>query len=427
MKKLLCCLVLGVTLLQAKTYTVDELVLQALKNSPDINISSIDLEAAKKRYDQAHGGYLPRLDLSADYTYINSKTAPQNFSDDDTVLTGSLTLKQLLYDFGKTSGIVGNYENLSKAFNATLQEQILRKKRDVKTAYYDILKNKSLITVNEENLKLNKAQLYRSKRYYEAGIRTKIDISDAQVRVVKAEIALKNSRYDLQKSFAKLDTIVGFSKIGYKYDVYETKIDLNKDLYASLPTYPYDLAKAIAYAYQNRPLLQNKRYQIQAQHELVKNAKSTYYPSIYFNADYVRSDAKEYNLLFDKDQYSLTANLNWNIFKGGSDEAKIEEQKLLEQKKSSELTKMMLKIKEEVTRSYIALDKSKEDVRLSENLLKFSAQKFEQVSKQYEHGLSDYIELQEARQGYIDAKTNLVINYYNYFAAMAILDAAIGK
>ena len=69
----------------------------------------------------------------------------------------------------------------------------------------------------------------------------------------------------------------------------------------------------------------------------------------------------------------------------------------------------------------------KDSVELSQSLLEVSDEKFDQASKRYEHGLSDYIELQEARQGYIDSKASLVVNYYNYYSAVAVLDNSIGK
>ena len=69
----------------------------------------------------------------------------------------------------------------------------------------------------------------------------------------------------------------------------------------------------------------------------------------------------------------------------------------------------------------------KDSVELSQSLLTASEEKFDQAQKRYEHGLSDYIELQQARQGYIDAKSSLVVDYYNYYNAIAVLDNAIGK
>ena len=428
MKKLLLFLTAcTLSLAQTQIYNVDELIVEALKRSPDINISTIDYEASKKRYDQAFGLYLPKLSLGANLSYENLQK-PKIFKYDGGSIVGSLTLTQLLYDFGKTSGLVGETKNLSKAFDATLQEKILHKKKDVKIAYYNVLKNKTLITVNKENLKLNQSQLIRSKRYFEAGIRTKIDVSDAKVNVIKAEIALKNSEFDLKNAFAKLDTIVGFDASTNDYDVYNISTNLDKNLYSALPEFGFTLKEAISYAYEHRPQMLAYRYKTQAQRELVKNAKSTYYPSIYLGANYFQNSATDNTSSdFDLQMWDVGAYISWNLYNGGSDKAKIEEQQLIEQQNRSKEFQTKLRIKENVTRSYIALQKSKKQVKLSQELLTLSKEKFDQVSKQYDHGLADYIKLQEARQGYINAKSDLVINYYNYFSALAVLEAAIGK
>ncbi len=413
--------------LHAQTYTLDELVTSAFKNSPDINISSIDVALSKERYDQAFSGYLPKLDLQAAALHKNTLDAPLGLNGEDTVLSGSLVFSQLLYDFGKTSSLVLHAKKSTQSSNAALTESMLQKRLEVQTKYYGILRYKELIVVNKENIKLNESQLHRAKRYYETGIRTKVDISDAEVRLIKAQIALKNAEFNLQKAFAALDRAVGFTHIGMHYDVEVQKLDSSYKVYETLPPYPYELEKAIEYAYTHRPKLKKFAYAKEAAKALVKNAKAAYFPALSLNGEYTKSDAKKYNFIYDQEKWEAGLTLKWNLYGGGRDRAKIAENRLQTNKRNAQLTRTMLEIKEETTNTYIALQKSKEDVKLSQNLLKFAKLKFEQVSKQYEHGLSDYIELQEARQSYIDAKSALVVNYYNYYAAIAALDAAIGR
>ena len=120
-------------------------------------------------------------------------------------------------------------------------------------------------------------------------------------------------------------------------------------------------------------------------------------------------------------------NLDWNIYQGGASSARDEAQRTQTNIAYSKLAYSKLVVKTEVTNAYINLDSVKDSVVLSKSLLDASKEKFDQAGQRYEHGLSDYIELQQARQGYIDAAAKLVINYYNYFDAIAILDNAIGK
>ncbi len=420
-------LLCSLTLQAAQELTLKQLIQKALKGSPDLTVSKLNYEASRKRYDQAFGGYLPRLDLFASATHVKSLQTPLIGSAEDDLMGARISLTQLLYDFGRTSATVGSFDKRALAQKASLHEAIVKKQKEVKLAYYEILKNMALIRVNEENLKLNRAQLYRAKRYFEAGIRTKIDISDAKVRVIKAEIALKNSRYDLQRSYATLDRIIGIDKARHDYKVAWRGTDFDAELYGKLPQYPLNLAKAIEYAWQNRPELLQYRYESQAQAEVHKSTRSLYYPALYAAANYEKTEADKYEALFSKEVWDAGIYMNWNLFAGGSDRAKVQEQKLLTLKSDAAVLQKELLIKEEVTQAYIVLNKTKEDVRLSQSLLELSKQKFEQVSKQYEHGLSDYIELQEARQGYIDAKSGLVVSYFNYFGAIASLDAALGR
>lgn len=88
---------------------------------------------------------------------------------------------------------------------------------------------------------------------------------------------------------------------------------------------------------------------------------------------------------------------------------------------------MQLQIKQAVTNAYINLAQKRDELILSKSLVDVSSEKFDQASKRYENGLADFIELQQARQDYIDAKANLINTYFDYYIARANLDNAIGK
>jgi len=426
-KKVIYILFLFSTLLFGeKIYNVDELIVKTFKASPDLNISRLNFQVSQKKYDQAFSGYLPKIDLNANLSHLHRDGLINTSKDiEDDMLVGSLTLQQLIYDFGGRSSNVASFKEQMKYYDASVAEKLLTKKRDVKLAYYNILKNMSLIGVSKEALKLNKAQLYRSKRYYESGIRTKIDISDAKVRVVKAEIDLKNAEFDLEKAYTRLDRVVGI--VDEEYKVYNKEVDLTQNLYEKLPPYDLDIKEAVKFAYNNRPEIKKYMFDIVAQKELQKSVGARYYPQIYFDAGYEKQDAEKYSEFLDADKWDVMLNLNWNLYTGGSDKAKKEQQVIETQKSISKLNSLKLFIKEDVTNAYIALKKARETLKLSQSLLNVSKEKFEQVSKQYKYGLSDYIELQIARQEYIDAKNALVIKYYEYFSALAILDATVGR
>ncbi len=427
LKKYLLPLIASVQIISAQTYTLDELIIESLQNSPDVAISEMQYNASEKRYNAAFANYLPSIDMLGSAGLIHQdETLTTPKSIDDTLLLGKLSLKQLVYDFGKTGGSVDSNKYQVQAAQMQNLQKISDKKRDVKQAYYNVLKAKALIDVQKESVKLNAAQLYRARKYFDAGIRTKIDVSDAKVRLIQAKLKLKKAQYDLKLAYTELDKVVGFEDLEKQYDVLTQALDL-AHLYGSLSLYPLGLKDAILYAYEHRPEVQSTLAQLQARRSEIHTASAEYFPALYLNASYTYQHLDEYTEYLPQKQWDATLNLNWNFYKGGATQANKEEKKIQASISESELLNTKLQIKKNTTDAYLTLNRSRDTVELDQSLLEVSMEKFTQASKRYEHGLSDYIELQEARQGYIDSKAILIIDYYNYYIAFANLDNAIGK
>jgi len=410
-----------------ESYTVDELIVKSMEISPDIQTDILHYKASTQRYKSAKSNYLPSVDLTLDASEIarDGVLANSDTLEKDSLVMGQLSLAQLVYDFGKTSSLVGIKKELSNAYSMQAQKTIANKRLEVKEAYYNLLTSLALIDVHKENLKLNKIQLFRSQKYYEAGIRTKIDISDAQVELIRAKINLKNAQYNLKESYANLDKVVGFKEPFHNYTVYVPKLQIEQ--HDKLKDYDLSLQEAISYAYEHRYELKQQNHTIKASKKQIKLTQSDYYPAVYFLANYTKQDTQILEQFFPEDQWSVGLHLNWNLYKGGATSSNTQEKKLQYQIANSDLNKLKLTIKQEVTQAYINLQRVQDSFELSQSLLKVSKEKFHQASQRYEHGLSDYIELQQARQGYIDAKALLVADYYNYYIAKAYMDNAIGR
>lgn len=419
-------LLLSLQLQAVDTYTVDDLILLALENSPDLHISATKIAISKSKIDIANGAYLPLVDLQLSAGQQARTNIPADDMVRDDLVMGTLSAKQIIYDFGKTGSNVESLKYDSKVQTKTNEQDISDKIRDVRLSYYTVLQNLALIDVQKENVKLNQSQLYRSQKYFQAGIRTKIDISDAQVELIKAKLNLKTAEYDLKLAYATLDNVVGFKGNINEYTVYSQALHLDT-LYDSLQAYNLDLHDSISFAYENKNELKAYKANIQASSSRSDLATSYYYPELYLQAGYTRQKVDKFANSTPKEQWQATLNLDWNLYKGGATDASNEEQRLELDKSHSAFSNAKLSIKKVTTEAYINVYKAKDTVELSQSLVSVSNEKFDQAGKRYEHGLSDYIELQQSRQGYIDAKASLVVNYYRYYQAIAYLDNAIGK
>ena len=410
-------------------YKLDELIMFSLENAPDLNIAKSQYDASRSRSKVADANYLPQIDLHASAGKIGMSDLSNPNSNrliDDNLILGKLSLKQIIYDFGKTAGNSEYFEYQSQAYKMDKVQKVSDKIEAVKSAYYAVLKSIALIDVHKENVKLSEVQLYRSKKYFQAGIRTIIDISDAEVSLIKASLELKKAEYNLKSAYAKLDKSVGFTAITQEYSVYSKELELSS-LYNSLVPYALNLEESILFAYANRAELKKQQADIQAAQAEVRLASSEYYPALYVVADYTKQKLDKLAATTPQDQWQATLNLDWNLYGGGKSDAKSQEKKIQTDISNSQYAYTKLSIKEEITDAYINVNRSKDSVALAQSLVAVSSQKFDQASKRYKHGLSDYIELQQSRQDYIDSKATLVDDYYAYYIAIAVLDNRVGR
>ena len=425
-----CFIALLTTLnLQAKeAMNVDELIKYALEHAPDLKVSRKQVEAASRRKEQAFGYFLPKLDLTLSGGEIGSSDIPTHPDDmkQANFLLGNISLQQLIYDFGKTGSLYDNLKYQEESFNMSSLQKLSDKIKEVKSAYYFTLRAMALIDVAKENLKLNKAQLYRAKRYYAAGIRTKIDISDATVNVIQAKIGVNKAKYKLKAAYENLNKVIGITQTDTPYTVVPQKLLLN-NIYDTLAPYKYDLLQSVEYAYAHRYVIKSSEALLKVSRANTNRAESEYYPAFYLNADYTKQkENDELKHVIPQDQWQASLNLKWNLYQGGSSVSNVQKSIIQEEISQSKLEFLKLQIKKDVADAYINLNESKDTVELAQALLQASMEKFIQAQKRYENGLSDYIELQQARQNYIDAKSGLVIDYYNYYDALAKMYHVIG-
>lgn len=409
--------------------TVDDLIGLALRNSPDLNVSRSDVNISQQQERIAVSDYLPQVDLSgnAGAAGVESEVSGVKVDESGELLTGTLSASQLVYDFGKTGGNIRRYARDTDAARSALQQAIADKILDVKSNYYKVLKSMSLIKVGEENVALNEKQLVRSKRYYEAGIRTKIDVTDARVNLIQARLTLQDSRYDLQLARISLERAIGTQPFEGNYTLYNTPLD-DSDLFRTLPNVDQPLKALESRAYDQRQELKTYVSRIESAQSALTSARGNYYPGVFLQGSYTLNETdKDLELYFPKQQWGAGVGLKWNLFEGMRTDASVLQQRSEVLKRTAAYDDARLTVRQEVADTHTVTLKRRDGVKLSQSLAEAAEEKFVQAQKRYEYGLSDYIELQQARQGYIDARSRLYVAYYDFYIALAQRDRAVGN
>ncbi len=430
MKKVLLGLSLLSSALFAQELTRTELVKLSIVNSPDINITTNAYKAAESRTDAATADYLPQVNIGATVGTQGFAFADNTMglgSDSGALANANINASQLIYDFGKTGGNIDSFSYEANASNQQLSQSISDKILEVEEAYYQVLQANTLIKVNEENVKLNESQVIRSQRYFTAGIRTKIDVTDAEVKLIQAQLDLQNAHYDSRLALVNLQLIVGLMTANHEFKVHRPELNLETNtLYNSLPKNENTVFDYEKVAFENRSSLKSFTATISAKEERRRNIDADYLPQISANAAYTYQKI-EGSTFQPEQQYNATLNLNWNVFSGLQTNALSQEATMNVLQARAESMQEKLRIKLQVDQSFIYVLKNRDSVKLTENLSIAAKEKFNQAQQRYEQGLSDFIELQEARQGYITALSNLVISYYDYFISISTLQHATGE
>lgn len=416
--------VLSAALLDARALRVDDLVQIALKHSPDIRIGDYEYRASHQRSRISESVRLPQISATAALEHGEDRYAG-GIDDHGDTLRGGLRLDQLLYDFGRSGGSIEAARENEMLYRARLHQIVADKVYQVKLRYYDALKAKTHILVQEKNLKLQQEQLRRAKRYLQAGIKTVVDVTDARLRLEQARKSLSDARYLLKLRRALLEESLGTVPEEGRYTLYGASMDLS---HLSLPGKEAPLSELMRYALKHRPLLQGVEHGIRSADAAARSKEAHYTPILNLVGEAAaRHDDTKLPSSMPTRHAKVGLQLSWDLFSGYRDSAEAQEARIYAMKARAQKDRAVLTIRREVTQADLNLRQKREAFRLSRAIVAQAKEKFRQAQKRYDNDLADYIELQEARQSYIDTLSGLVNSYYDYYAARAQLDRAIGR
>ncbi len=407
--------------LNAKDILLEELINTAIQNNSNIKISKYKEEIKDANYESSKAGYLPRVSAVGEVAKYDIKGSNSNQVEDN--VTGfSLSANQLIYDFGKTSNIIDSAKEDYLASNFETVKNISFTVLKIKEAYYNILSSFQQINLAKESIKIDELHLVQAEKYYKAGVRTLIDVTDAQLKLSNSKLELIQAQYNLKNAQTKLISILGIDET--------KKIDIKNaqeitSLAKSLEVTNLQLENLLSKGYENRPELKMFEKQINAQKLKLKSNRAEYYPRVDFDATYSDKDSDKITSV-DVRQATAGVYLKWDLYTGDSTQANIKSSLASLNSLKQQLTQEKLQIKEDITNAYFKLKESEESINIALLSVDLSTVKLDLANKRYQAGLNDLVELNESKLQYTQAKSNLINTYYSYLSSKANLDYAIG-
>lgn len=386
---------------------------------------------------QARSDYLPHLSAEGSYSYIereesageSGETSGSEFfldpveTEKDDVVYGSINFSQLIYDFGKTASTIEVGRMNLLASNAKLHRQVQEIIYLVKEAYYDTLEKRRLIDVAKESVKNFEQHLQRASLYRKAGVRTKIDVINAEVELSNARTNLVSAEYDLKTAKVALEQILGVKPHGGQYVLYQDEIGL-ENILQTMPPVPERLEPLIEEAMLSRPDVIQMSLLTQSAEAGIDASKGDYYPSISAEASYNDYDTE---LSLYKDSWEVGVVASWDLFSGLQTKGAEAEAKGQFLESRAQFEDLQLAVVREVTESYLRALENKERVHIALKTLDLAKENVALAEKRYESGANDVIEYNDAQLTLTRTRTDLVVTYYGYLTALAHIEYASGR
>ncbi len=402
----------------------------ALKRNNLLEIVRQQRQQSKGRLTQARSSYLPHLTLEAHYSYIERKESAQTDSSEETaeteyddVVLGSANLSQLLYDFGKTKETVEVGKTNLAAADALVVRQVQDIIFEVKVAYYNVLEKKLLIDVAAEAVNSFRQHLDRAKLYLKTGVRTKIDVVNAEVELSNANMNLLGAEYQLKNALVELEQILGTKPNMGNYSLYNEGVVFDK-IFENMPQPPQNLEGLISDGIKYRPDIIQHTQLLKAAEANYKRVGGEYWPSISAQANYSDYDT---HLSLYKDSWEVGLVASWNIFSGMHTKGSQVEAMGVLLESRAKLQNLQLIIRRDVTENFLSSIENRKRVQIALQTLEFAKQSVLLAEKRYKSGITDAIEYNDAQLNLTRTRNDLVVTYYAYLIALEGIEHATGK
>ncbi len=300
----------------ADVSTLEGAVEEAVMRNPEVVARYHAMTAASEERKVARGGYFPRLDLRG---YIGSETLEQrdlspgaapDRLDTYNVDGGALTLRQLLFDGFATSKEVRRLEYAKRVryyeLLATAEDAALQATR----AYLDVLRYRRLVDLAKDNYATHKEVYEHVRQRVEAGIGRGVDLEQAGARLALAESNLITEGANLHDVSARFQRIVGHEP--------PDPLQPPPSLVGKLPSGDELKEGGFRMAPDMNAALEN----IRAARAELASKRGAYWPTLALQAS-VAHDRNPDNIFDRETRGRLELLLNYNLFNGGSDRARV--------------------------------------------------------------------------------------------------------
>lgn len=404
--------------------TLLECVGLALKNQSAIKAAQWNVNAGYGRETQAASPYFPQVSASTGYS--ESRSLGGAFGENTTKgYTTTLSVNQLLYDFGKTGNALDAARWGTRSSQQDLERIVQEAILNVKQAYFALLQANKLVLVEQKTVEQTESHLKQAQAFFRAGSKPRFDVTRAEVDVNNARLGLINANNSVRIKTIALNNAMGADP--------RQAIEIDDTFPPPRKVPP--LEKAQDDALKNRPELSKADADIEAARVRVRAEESNYLPTLSANGAYNWANGTQDLGSFNGAPLVGDIQNSWNagvllsvpLFQGGLTRGRVNEARAnllaLEMQRDALRQSILL----EVNQSYADMEGSQARIEVMDSSLQKARESLELAQGRYEAGIGPYIEVTDAQLSAVQAETEYVQAQYDYQLSVARLLKAMGS
>ena len=402
----------------AQAESLADAIALAYQTNPQILAQRAELKAVNERYIQARGAMGPSLALSAQ-TSQNTSTvyAPKSLFNPSTQThygwyssTGvRVNFTQPLYSSGQLSLAVSAAEADILAARQGLREQQASVLGDVITAYADVVLNRILLTIAEQNIALLKDQAAEIQAKFNLKEATLTDQSQTRARLIAAEIGRERAASTLATSEAHYLAVVGHAPG-------------ELEALPELPGLPATAEQAFDAADAYNPTLLVALYTARASHLRVGEAKAGDGFQVTVNGSYGDEPYTNYLRNQHLRSYEATISVNRPLYTAGIHSSRIRQSLETANRDDYKTDDIRRRVVQTVARAWSEMASRRRVLDELQTQLKQEESAFRGSRIEARNGLRQTIDVLNAEQEYQSTKVALFQSFHDeYLTEMGLL------
>ncbi|MEA1886601.1 MAG: TolC family protein [Bacteroidota bacterium] len=426
---------------QDKYWTLEECVNHAIDNNIMIKQQELQTQLQENTLEQSKLSLLPSLNGTATNNWSFGRALDETtyqFTEEENVRSNSfyasagLTLFNGLQNYNT---IVRNRYNVDASFQdlQNIKDDI---SLNVALAYLQILLNKELVTVTENQLQTTSEQIEKTRKMVEAGSLPRGNLLEIQAQAAREELQLINMENQLNLSYLniiqllELDSVEGFEIIVPDIDITETGVIMENvnDI--------YNTAKQI------RPEVKSAELRLKSAEYDLKIAKGGRSPrlslSTTFSTGYSSIRQKilgidpvegvqygEYpfaDQINDNINYGIGLSLNIPIFNGWQVNTSISNSKINIRNSQYSLENARKQLYKDIQQAYADAQASLKSYIASQKAVESMQESFRYTEQRFNVGMVTPVEYNTAKAQLLNAESELAQAKYEYIFKTKVLD-----